>query len=197
MAENKTIKSSLPNMVLVLVLVAGLSALVLGYVYEQTHKPIAESKDNRELEAISEIIPGGFDNNPFEEKTVITTSDNQSRLEMYPVRNKGVITALAIKSYTNKAFGGRMEIMVGITLDGKLSGYKVIDHKETPGLGTKVMEEGFSRQFIGLNPDKVDFRVKQDGGDIDAVTAATISSRAVVDAIQRAFDAYNKFSAGI
>lgn len=197
MADSKTLKSSLPNMVLILVLVAGLSALILGFVYEKTKEPIQNSKDNRELEAITEIVPAGFDNNPFAEKTIITTSDNKSRLEMYPVRTNGVITALAIKSYSNKAFGGKIEIIVGITLDGKLSGYKVIDHKETPGLGTKVMEDKFSHQFTGMNPDKIDFRVKQDGGDIDAVTAATISSRAVVDAIQRAYDAYNKFSAGI
>ena len=87
--------------------------------------------------------------------------------------------------------------MVGFMLDGSISGYKLIDHKETPGLGTKVADEAFAGQFKGLNPDKVDFRVKKDGGDIDAVTAATISSRAVIDAIQRAYDAYTTFSAGI
>lgn len=197
MANQATLKSSLLNMILILVLVSGLSALILGFVYEKTQGPIQASKDNRELQAIMEIIPGGFDNDPFSEKTIITTSDNQSRLEMYPIRNDGVITALAIKSYSNKAFGGKIEVIVGISLDGKISGYKIVDHKETPGLGTKVMDAKFSHQFIGLNPDKTNFKVKQDGGDIDAVTAATISSRAVIDSIQRAYDAYNKFSAGI
>ena len=116
---------------------------------------------------------------------------------MYPIRRNGKIIALAIKSYTNKGFGGKMEIMVGFTLDGNISGYKLIDHKETPGLGTKVSEKSFADQFKGLNPSKVNFKVNKDGGDIDAVTAATISSRAVIDAIQRAYDAYSNFSAGI
>ena len=82
-------------------------------------------------------------------------------------------------------------------LDGTVSGYKVIHSNETPGLGTKVSEPRFKEQFAGIRPKKHLFKVKQDGGGIDAVTAATISSRAVIDAIQKAYDAYNKFSTGI
>lgn len=196
MAKNHPIKSSLTNMILALVIVCALSALVLGYVQQITAAPIKAVKDNMELKAISEIIPEEFDNNPFAERTYITTS-HKKKLMMYPVRRNGKIIALAIKSYTNRGFGGKMEIMVGFTLDGNISGYKLIEHKETPGLGTKVADKSFADQFKGLNPDKVDFRVKKDGGDIDAVTAATISSRAVIDAIKRAYDAYSNFSAGI
>lgn len=196
MADKKTLKSTMFNMIAVLVLVCSASALILAYVHEKTKAPIKAVKDNLELKAISEIVPSGFDNNPFTERTYITTSDGK-RLVMYPVRQNGIITALAIKSYTNQGFGGKMEVMVGISLDGNISGYKVIDHKETPGLGTKVTEERFANQFKGINPSRIDFRVKKDGGDIDAVTAATISSRAVIDAVQRAYDAYNNFSAGI
>lgn len=196
MEKKQPIKSTLINMIMALVIVCTLSALILAYVHKKTEAPIKAVKDNLELHAIAEIVPNGFDNNPFAEKTYITTSDNK-RLVMYPVRKNGKIIALAIKSYTNRAFGGKMEVMVSITLDGCISGYKIIDHKETPGLGTKVTEKSFSDQFKGINPKKVDFRVKKDGGDIDAVTAATISSRAVIDAIQRAHDAYTTFSAGI
>ena len=183
-------------MILAMVIVCALSALVLGYVQQITAAPIKAVKDNMELKAISEIIPEKFDNNPFAERTYITTS-HKKKLMMYPIRRNGKIIALAIKSYTNKGFGGKMEIMVGFTLDGNISGYKLIDHKETPGLGTKVSEKSFADQFKGLNPSKVNFKVNKDGGDIDAVTAATISSRAVIDAIQRAYDAYSNFSAGI
>lgn len=196
MAERQPLKSNLFNMAAVLVIVCALSALTLAYVHKKTEAPIKAVKDNLELRAITEIIPEGFDNNPFAEKTYITTSDHK-RLTMYPVRRDGKITALVIKSYTDKGFGGRMEIMVGIMLDGCISGYKLIDHKETPGLGTKVADEAFAGQFRGINPDRTDLRVKKDGGDIDAVTAATISSRAVIDAIRRAYDAYTTFSAGI
>lgn len=89
-----------------------------------------------------------------------------------------------------------MELIVGFYIDGTIKNFKVIDHKETPGLGSKVNEPRFKEQFNGFNPSKHKFKVKQDGGEIDAVTAATISSRAVINAIQRAVDAYNNFNAG-
>ena len=196
MAEKQPLKSNLFNMTVALVIVCTLSALILAYVHRKTEAPIKAVKDNLELRAIAKIVPEGFDNNPFAERTHIATSDNK-RLTMYPVRRDGIIVALAIKSYTNRGFGGKMEIMVGFTLDGSIHHDELVFGEETPGLGTKVADEAFAGQFKGLNPDKIDFRVKKDGGDIDAVTAATISSRAVIDAIQRAYDAYTTFSAGI
>lgn len=194
---NKTkqpLSSTLPHMISVLVIVAGLSALILGYVYELTKTPINKAKDQKKLEAISEVVYGDFDNNPFEEKHIISTADGKGKVELYPARKDGVITSVAIKTYTNNAFGGKMELMVGFFVDGTINKYKVIEQKETPGLGTKVLEEKFSSQFSGINPGRHVFKVKQDGGDIDAVTAATISSRAVIDAIQRAFDAFNRLN---
>ena len=87
-----------------------------------------------------------------------------------------------------------MELIVGFLLDGTINGYKVIDQKETPGLGTKVTESKFSEQFKGMNPGSNRFKVRQDGGEIDAVTSATISSRAIIDAIKRGYDSYTRFS---
>ncbi len=188
------LSSSLSHMIIVLVAVAGLSALILGYVYRLTEVPIRKAKDQRELEAISEVVYGDFDNNPFEEKHIIPTADGKGKVELYPARKEGNITSVAIKTYTNNAFGGKMELMVGFFVDGTINKYKIIDQKETPGLGTKVSEAKFSSQFNGLNPGKHIFKVRQDGGEIDAVTAATISSRAVIDAIQRAFDAFRKLN---
>ena len=197
MAKIKTVKSSLSNMITVLSLVAGLSAFVLGSVYKLTEGPIKKAKDNRELEAIKEVVYGDFANNPFEERFTISTADNKGKLELFPARDEnGNIVSVAIKTFSNSGFGGKIELMVGYFVDGTINKYKVIDHKETPGLGTKVTEPKFSEQFHGINPGRHVFKVKQDGGNIDAVTAATISSRAVVDAIQRGYDAFNKLSAG-
>jgi electron transport complex protein RnfG len=67
----------------------------------------------------------------------------------------------------------------------------VLQHKETPGLGTKMTEEKFLVQFRGKNPGSFPLKVKKDGGQVDAITAATISSRAFCDALQRAYDALN------
>lgn len=196
MKNQQKTPSTLFNMIIVLVIVASAAAFILGLVYDLTKAPIQNAKNNKELEAISEVIYSDFDNNPFEEKTTITIPNEKNKLDLFPARKDGKINAVAIKTYSNRAFGGKIEMIVGFFLDGTISGYKVIDHKETPGLGTKVMDKKFHDQFEGINPSKHVFKVKQDGGEIDAVTAATISSRAVVDAIQRAFDAYNKFSTG-
>lgn len=197
MKKIQPIKSSLSNMIIVLVLVAGLSALILGAVYKLTEGPIQKAKDNRELEAIKEVVYGDFSNNPFAERHLIPTADGKGKVELFPARNAdGNITSVAIKTYSNNGFGGKIELMVGYFVDGTVNKYKVIDYKETPGLGTKVSEPKFSDQFSGINPGKHVFKVKQDGGDIDAVTAATISSRAVIDAIQRGYDAFNKLSTG-
>ena len=140
------------------------------------------------------IIPFSLN---FDHNFVFITADGKERLVLFPSRRNGTISGVAIKTSTNKGFGGKMELIVGFFLDGTVSGYKVIHSNETPGLGTKVSEPRFKEQFAGIRPKKHLFKVKQDGGEIDAVTAATISSRAVIDAIQKAYDAYNKFSTGI
>lgn len=187
--------SSFFRLVFTLTLIAVLSAFILGTVQNFTKEPIQKAKDARELEAISAVV-NEFDNNPFAEKMIVTTPDKQHKLELYPARKNGAINSFAIKTYSDAGFGGRIELVVGFYIDGAIKNFKVIDHKETPGLGSKINEPRFKDQFDGFNPAKHKFKVKQDGGEIDAVTAATISSRAVIDAIQRAVDAYNNFNAG-
>mgnify|MGYP000771863080 FL=1 len=86
--------------------------------------------------------------------------------------------------------------IIGMLMDGTVTGYKVIEQKETPGLGTKIAESKFADQFIGLNSYHDQFKLKKDGGEIDAVTGATISSRAVIDAVEKAVSTYKKFNAG-
>lgn len=195
--KSKTVSSGLLPTIFAMLIVSCGAALILGYVYQITQEPISKAKNEQELQAISEVIYKDFDNDPFTERTIIMTPNNKYRLHLYPARKNGVINSVAIKSFSNKGFGGRMDVIVGFFLDGTISGFKVINHQETPGLGTKVNEKRFQEQFSGLNPGRHILKVKQDGGEIDAVTAATISSRAVIDAIQKAYDAYNKFSTGM
>lgn len=195
MSANKNISSSLFNMAFVLTLVCAGSAFMLGFVHKLTEAPVAEARKQKEIQAISEVVYSEFNNNPYEEVHQITTA-NDDKLSLYPVRLDKHMNSVAIKTFSDNGFGGRIELIVGFFLDGTINKYKIISHKETPGLGTKVAEEKFSSQFEGLNPGKGHFKVRQDGGDIDAVTAATISSRAVIDAIQKAYDAYNKLSTG-
>lgn len=188
--ENKTVPSTLLNMVLAMVIVATIASTVLSFSYIITKKAVDFSKNAKELEAIKEVVVDEFDNNPFEDKIILPNSN----IVVYPIRQGSKIKSLAIKTQTQMGYNGKIELIVGFLLDGTINGYKVIDQKETPGLGTKITESKFSSQFVGINPGEVEFKVKQDGGDIDAITSATISSRAVVDAIQKAFDVYNKLN---
>ena len=162
-------------MIAALLAVAVLSAAALGYVYQITKEPIARAKDQKTLDAIREVV-GTFDNNPFAEKTTIATPDGKSELELYPARENGIVTSVAIKTFSDNGFGGRIELIIGMLMDGTVTGYKVIEQKETPGLGTKIAESKFADQFIGLNSYHDQFKLKKDGGEIDAVTGAILSS---------------------
>ena len=194
---SKPIKSTAFTMTFALVSVAVFSALILGGVYQLTLEPIKKAKSNQELQAIRDVVYGDFANNPYEERYQIAVSHGKGKVDLFPARDEnGKITSVAIKTYSKNGFGGKIEMMLGLMVDGTINKYKIIEHKETPGLGSKITESRFSDQFHGMNPGKKGFKVKQDGGDIDAVTAATISSRAVVDAIRRGYKALNKLSTG-
>lgn len=194
---SKPIKSTAFTMTFVLVCVAVFSALVISGVYQLTLGPIKKAKNDSELEAIREVVYGDFANNPYEERHEIAVSHGKGKVDLFPARDEnGKITSVAIKTYSKNGFGGRIEMMLGLMVDGTINKYKIIEHKETPGLGSKITESRFSDQFHGMNPGRKGFKVKQDGGDVDAITAATISSRAVVDAIRRGYNALNKLSKG-
>ncbi len=183
------------KMLITLTTIAVLSAFVLSSVYNLTKEPIKKAQEQKQLEAISEVVTD-FDNDPFAEKMIITTPDKKDKLEFYPARKEGNINSFAIKTYSNNGFGGRIDLIVGFYIDGAVKSFKLLKHGETPGLGSKADEPKFKNQFDGFNPNRHKFKVKQDGGEIDGITAATITSRAVIDAIQRAVDAYNNFNAG-
>ena len=181
--------------VITLVIIVSLSAFSLGYIYNFTFEAVQKAKDAKELAAISEVV-NEFDNNPFDEKTVIMTKDKKDKLVMYPARKGGKLTSVAIKSYSNAGFGGRIEIMTGFNVAGSIKNFKVISSNETPGLGSKVDEPKFKEQLVDFYPHRQILKVKQDGGDVDAVTAATISSRAVLKAIEKAYNAFSNFNSG-
>lgn len=185
----KPVKSTLSNMVAVLAIIAVCSATAIGYVYTITKAPIEEAKSNKMLQAIEDMV-GTFDNNPFDEKIEIAGT----QVELYPIRKNGDITAVAIKSLSNEGFGGKIELIIGILMNGTITGYKVIEQNETPGLGTKVTQPQFSKQFVGKSAYTDNLDLRNAGGEIDAVTGATISSKAVVGAVKSAVSAYNKFA---
>ncbi len=182
--------SSFFNMVSTLFVVTFLSSAALGYVYELTKGPRAAADLAKKNEAIKEVLPE-YDNNPLDEKYEITTKDGY-KLTCYPAKKDGKLVGTAIETFTNKGFNGIIRLMVGFLPDGTIYDISVIEEKETPGLGNKMEKDksDFSKQFKGKNPKFFKLKVKKDGGDVDAITAATISSRAFCDAVDRAYKAY-------
>lgn len=181
----KKLESTFPNMVLVLTGISLFSAMSLGFVYQKTKGEIEKAQENKKLMAIQEVVLDGFDNRP--DKMVQEIEDESGKLlTIYTAQKAGATTSYAIKTYSKQAFGGEMWLMVGFLADGSINKISVLDQKETPGLGSKVNDDSFKNQFFGKNPAQFALKVKKDGGDVDAITAATISSRAYADAVARA-----------
>ncbi len=215
-------ESTLPNMAVTLIIITIIAGASLGYIYNLTANPIASAKQEKQQNAIQMVVPE-FDNNPVEEMYKISAEGGDS-LNVFPAKKDGSTVGVAIESISNKGFSGDVKIMVGILPDGTINNYVVLEHKETPGLGTKMdtwfkpsekSEAGVSgntfanwlfgiksgqaegrTSIIGVDPSKTDLAVSADGGDIDAITAATISSRAFLDAVQKAWVTYTEKADG-
>jgi electron transport complex protein RnfG len=143
----------------------------------------------KQLKAIESVVKG-YDNNPVLETYKVATPDGKDSLEFFPAKKGGELIGVAIKTKSGKGYSGVIWIMVGFNLTGEIQNIFVIDHKETPGLGSKMITPSFVKQFLNKNPEQMKLKVKKDGGDVDAITGATISSRAYSEAIQLAFDTF-------
>ena len=186
------LKSTLPNMLLSLTGICVVAGAILAGVNQMTTEPIAASKA-ASLEAAIKAVTPEFDNKPAEESYMAATYDGDS-LRIYPAKKGDELVGVAVESSTKKGFGGEIKIVVGFDPDGKLINYSVQKHSETPGLGSKMQEwfrtDKNKQSVIGRTLTEDGLKVSKDGGDVDAITAATISSRAFLDAINRAYSAY-------
>jgi electron transport complex protein RnfG len=180
-------ESTFINMVLTLFIVAAISATTLGLMNEVTEEPIAAAKLKAKLEAVEKVVPE-FDNDPATEMYILPS--DLGDFECYPAKMGDKLVGTAISSITMKGFSGEIRVMVGLNPEGVIVNSSVLEHKETPGLGTKMNLPKFKDQFMGKNPAEFKVKVTKDGGGIDAITAATISSRAFCDAVARAYEAY-------
>ncbi|MDR0420928.1 MAG: RnfABCDGE type electron transport complex subunit G [Prevotellaceae bacterium] len=188
------LKSSFKNMLFSLAFISIVLAGLLALVYGMTKEPIAQAEQQKQEKAIKEVT-ADFNNNPVEEKFEVEISDG-GKLTVFPAKKDGKLVGFAIETSTSKGFSGEIKIMAGFDTDGVIKNYSVLKHAETPGLGSK-MQEWFSdaskpNQNVINRKWTNEMKVKKDGGDIDAITAATISSRAFVDALNRAGEAYMK-----
>lgn len=182
-------ESSLGNMLLSLFLITFLASSALGAVYSLTKEPIAAALLAKKNAAISEVIPE-FNNTPSTE--VYKVPIDGDTLYFYPGKMNDELVGTAVETFTKIGFSGSIKIMVGLLPDGTINDISVLKHAETPGLGDKMEKKksDWSLQFKGKNPRDYKLSVKKDGGDVDAITASTISSRAFCDAVSRAYKTY-------
>lgn len=182
----KRLESNLRNMVLSLTVVTLVAAAVLGGLYVLTEKPIAEQKAAKQQQAITSVLP------QIEGIEINEEGEEIGNNVIYRAYANGEYVGAAVQTSEN-GFGGAFRLMVGFDKDGNIVNYEVLEHQETPGLGDHMADwfkTNKNRQsVIGRGPATANFTVSKDGGDVDAITAATISSRAFLKAINGAYNA--------
>ena len=185
----KKLESSLKNMVIVHTGIAVIAGDLLGYVIELTKGPIAEANAKALSDANQLVVPG-FDNNPAEAPESIDL--NGATYKIYKATKEGKFIGAAVESSAN-GFGGALNVLVGFDMDGNIIDYSLLSHAETPGLGSKAADwfkKGQKGDITGKNPGKKALTVKNDEGEVDAITASTITSRAFLSAVNAAYAAF-------
>ena len=184
-------KDTFINMVLSLFVITIISGFSLGYVNELTVGPIEKGKIERKVNALKLVLPT-FDNNPIEDVQLIKSSLVKDSVEVFPAYENNKFVGAAIIGSTEKGFSGLIKLIVGFSPEGTIKNIVVLEQKETPGLGTKMKDENFLAQFREKNPSVFNLKVTKDGGEVDALTGATITSRAFGEAVQMAYDEFMK-----
>ena len=179
-------------MVVVLLGITAVTSSAVGLVYRVTEAPIAQAKLHKKADALAQVLPP-FDNTPADEMQAVAAGNDS--VYVYTARMGQTVAGYAVESFAS-GFGGPIRIMVGFGPDGRIRNIQVLEQTETPGLGAKLAEEGNPVQasLLGKSPAEVKMSVRKDGGDIDAITASTISSRAYIQAVSLAYTAFLEVS---
>lgn len=162
--------------------IALLSGALLGLLHQVTAPVIRQNQEER-LKASLRLLLETFDNDPQNEAF---TLEEFPGMRFLPARQGGTLRALAIEATSPEGYSGDVVILAGFEANGRLLRVQVLRQKETPGLGARMTEESFLRQFQQLAPESFPLSVRKDGGTVDALTAATISSRAFLKALNAA-----------
>ena len=188
----KKLESSLLNMTLVLTLVAVVMGGILAFVNHLTEGPIQEQKDKALADGIKAVMVCNdlVVAEPVEVKQ--TVDGKEHTFIIYNVKDaQGKDLGAAVQSVT-MGFGGDLKVLVGFDSEGSILGYTLLEHAETPGLGAKAdqwSQRGQKGDIIGKSPAEP-LTVSKDGGQVDAITASTITSRAFLKAVNNAYNAY-------
>ncbi len=190
-------KSTLLNMTAVLFGITLIASAGVGVVNMITLEPIAQAELAAKTEALNGVLPA-FDETLSDELTI-----DDMIVTVHTASLDGMTVGYAVEAISKQGFGGPVSLMVGFTPAGEVINVNVLKQTETPGLGTKMADEG-NPLINSIKGQQLEQKtlvggklaVTKDGGDVDALTAATISSRAYVDAINRAWMAFKSVSTG-
>ena len=176
------VKSSFRNMTICLFVICLVCSALLAGVYALTAEPIATAAAAKNEAAIKEVLP---ESAVTIEEVRTVDMDGQKYEYNLAYDEQGNTVGCAI-NVAPTGFGGPIAIKVGFDANGVIWNTKVLSQAETPGLGAKCTETSFSEQFKGFDPAQKKLAVKKDGGDVDAITASTITSRAYADGLATA-----------
>ena len=163
------------KLTLELTLIAAISAGLLAFVSTRTKPARDRAAEAKRLDAVRKVL----------HITDGETFRHDDARDVYLVEKDGHAVKVAAESVSQHGYGGAVRIVVAADSSGAVIDFAVVEATETPGLGAKIASEGFISGLRGKKVD-ADWRVRQDGGEVDAVTSATISSRAVCEAIASA-----------
>ena len=182
-------ESTFLNMTIALFVITIIAGASLGFINDITKSPKAKAKLERKVNAIKRVLPE-FNNNPVEFVKLVKSDMAKDSIEIYTGMMDDKSIGIAVIGSSEKGYSGLVKIMVGFNPDGIIKNIVVLEQKETPGLGTKMKGEKFIRQFRGKKPSEFNLKPEKDGGDVDAIAGATISSRAFGEATQMAYDVF-------
>ncbi|MEK6577444.1 MAG: RnfABCDGE type electron transport complex subunit G [Nitrospirota bacterium] len=183
------------KLIVALTIISSIAAATLAMVYDTTKGPIAEQKRLKMIRSLKGVLPE-FDNEIDKDATeVILGKDkrgNNKKVVFFNARSGGNLVGVAFKVVAPDGYKGDIDIMMGVGPDKKITGIEILGHLETPGLGDKIVEKTWKDEFKGKSLEASKISVKKDGGEINQFTGATISPRAVADAVRSGLELYEK-----
>jgi len=177
------------KLIITLTLFCIIAGFLLAWVNVKTKKPIELAQKNEMIEAFNKILPS-YDNDIISDAVMVSYAGKEWKF--FVGKKNGEITGTAFISESLQGYGGKITVACGISVKDKtIYGVDILQAKETPGLGAKIKEKKFLTQFTGKTANESAWaKIRKDQGEIDAITGATISSRAVSEAIRAGLEAF-------
>ena len=189
------------RLIIILTAISLVAAVALAKVYDITKVRIAEQERIKTMNGLKAVLPAFNNDVEKDAREVIVGQDKKGRdvkIKFYTGKMDEKPVGVAFEMIARDGYAGDIDILMGVSPEGKVSGIEIIHDTETPGLGKKISQNKWKEEFKGRSLEEgPKFAVKKDGGVIDQFSGATISPRAVVSAVKKGLELYKKeFSNG-